>query len=113
MTREHKHVIIYGAFGLLLGAKVVEVILTRSDVGFFDYWLLLIGVTAAVIHYLPTTEHKRTNHERGEQSGDREREQGSEDTLVLRNHTHIKRSPPPRRDAAPLSRRDREADPFV
>ena len=113
MTREHKHIIVYGAFGLLLGAKIVEVLLTRSDTGFFDWWLLLIGICAAIVHYLPVNEQAkreqpREGHDEGT-PGER-----PEDTLVLRNHTHLKRTPPPGRHLEPLNaRRDGSDDPFV
>ncbi|WP_238752263.1 hypothetical protein [Neolewinella maritima] len=86
MTRDLKHVIIYGAFGLLLGAKVVEVLLTRTDTSLLDWWLLIIGVVAAVIHYLPTTKPTAADE--------------PDDTLVLRDPAHLERSRPPERDAA-------------
>ena len=86
MTRDLKHVIIYGAFGLLLGAKIVEVLLTRTDTSLLDWWLLVVGVVAAVIHYLPTAKPTTADE--------------PEDTLVLRDPTHLERSRPPERDPA-------------
>ncbi|MBB4080422.1 hypothetical protein GGR28_003056 [Lewinella aquimaris] len=101
MTREHKHVIIYGAFGLLLGTKIVEVLLTRTDTGIIDWWLLLIGVGAAIVHYLPVNEKS----EPGDDTRKNEPKFGEEeDTLVLRDHSHPQRSGSPRRDAAPVNR---------
>ena len=89
MTRDLKHVIIYGAFGLLLGAKIVEVLLTRTDTSLVDWWLLVIGVVAAVIHYLPTTKPESADE--------------PEDTLVLRDPTHPERSKAPERDPTPAA----------
>lgn len=113
MTREHKHIIVYGAFGLLLGAKIVEVLLTRSDTGLLDWWLLLIGLSAAIVHYLPVSE--QAVEEQPKEGDDQGTPAGKpEDTLVLRNHTHLKRTPLARRDLEPLNaRRDGSDDPFV
>ena len=98
MTRDLKHVIIYGAFGLLLGAKIVEVLLTRTDTSLLDWWLLVIGVVAAVIHYLPTAKPDAADE--------------PEDTLVLRDPTHLERSRTPERDpaAATATGGEREED---
>ncbi|WP_211097060.1 hypothetical protein [Neolewinella litorea] len=98
MTRELKHVVIYGAFGLLLGTKIVEVLLTRTDTGIMDWWLLLIGLGAALVHYLPTRD-KTDEDDPRKQSAEPEEE--DHDTLVLRDHPDLERSGEPRRHPAP------------
>ena len=80
MTRDLKHVIVYGAFGLLLGAKIVEVLLTRTDTSLLDWWLLLIGVVAAVVHYLPTANPNP-------------KDAPAEPPLVLRDPADLERGP--------------------
>ena len=104
MTRDLKHVIVYGAFGLLLGAKIVEVLLTRSDTSLMDWWLLLIGVVAAIVHYLPTDPERPAEKP---QSAD----EAPEETLVLRDPAHPERSAAPtRHPAAAPAGADRERD---
>lgn len=101
MTRDIKHVVIYGAFGLLLGAKIVEVLLTRSDTGIIDWWLLLIGLGAALVHYLPT----RDNTDEDDPPNPSARpEAEDDDTLVLRDHSDLERSDQPARHATPPER---------
>ena len=90
MTRDLKHVIVYGAFGLLLGAKIVEVLLTRTDTSLLDWWLLLVGAVAAVVHYLPTaTEEAKA------QPPDKPHPEDApaEPPLVLRDPADLERGP--------------------
>ena len=101
MTQDLKHIIVYGAFGLLLGTKLVEVLFTRTDTGLMDWWLLLIGVGAAVVHYLPLKD-KTTKDAKRPASSDKRRE--DEDTLVLRDHPDAERGPVHRRDPAAADR---------
>lgn len=98
MTRDLKHVVIYGAFGLLLGAKIVEVLLTRSDTGIMDWWLLLVGLGAAVVHYLPVKEKPRSTPDTPHESKPAAKPE-DDDTLVLRDHPDLER--------------DREPGPYV
>ncbi|PPK85229.1 hypothetical protein CLV84_2121 [Neolewinella xylanilytica] len=105
MTQDLKQIVIYGAFGLLLGAKIVEVLLTRSDTGIIDWWLLLIGVGAAVVHYFPTKAKPQSADAPRQAAFDATRD--DEDTLVLRDHPNAERGSvhrsnpsPPERDAA-------------
>ncbi|MCP9234713.1 hypothetical protein [Lewinella sp. JB7] len=99
MTREHKHVIVYGAFGLLLGAKIVEVLLTRSDTGIIDWWLLLIGLAAAVVHYLPVTE--KSERQNDQHQKEPTADEAASDTLVLRDHPDPERGRKSREYAPP------------
>ncbi|NJB85943.1 hypothetical protein GGR26_001711 [Lewinella marina] len=109
MTRELKHVIVYGAFGLLLGTKIVEVLLTRSDTGIIDWWLLLIGLGAALVHYLPTRDNTPEEDDPPHQSTTPEDE--DHDTLVLRDHPDPERGGQPQRHPAPAPRGAR--DPYL
>jgi hypothetical protein len=84
MKQGTQQIFIYGAFGLFLGAKIVEVLI-NDGVGLFDYWLLGIGLAAAIIHYLPR------KHEATDQKGNHSRPY-EEDTLVLRDHSRFERS---------------------
>lgn len=92
MLASTKQVIIYGAFGLLLGAKIVEVLLT-GGAGLLDWWLLIIGLAAAIVHYLPEQKNAADQPPREHYLTDRE---AGHDTLVLRDH-----SDPERSDRAP------------
>ncbi|WP_173021313.1 hypothetical protein [Lewinella sp. W8] len=87
MKQGIQQILIYGAFGLLLGAKMVEVLI-NDGVGLFDYWLLGIGLAAAIIHYLPK-KHEATDHERSHSQA------YGEDTLVLRDHSRLERGQHP------------------
>ena len=101
MTQDLKHIIVYGAFGLLLGTKIVEVLFTRTDTGLMDWWLLLIGVGAAVVHYLPLKEKTPPDDQRPASSA---APREDEDTLVLRDHPDAERGPLHRRDPATADR---------
>ncbi|WP_198661672.1 hypothetical protein [Lewinella sp. IMCC34183] len=90
MTRELKHVVVYGAFGLLLGAKIVEVLLTRTDTGIMDWWLLLVGLGAAIVHYLPTSE-KQTPAADDPRQAAPEPDAEEPETLVLRDYPDLER----------------------
>lgn len=110
MTRELKHVVIYGAFGLLLGTKIVEVLLTRSDTGLIDWWLLLIGLGAALVHYLPTRDN---SVEDDPSHPTTDPESDDHDTLVLRDHPDLERSGAHRHHAGPAAQQRSPADPFI
>lgn len=88
MKSETKQIIIYGAFGLLLGAKLVDVLFNGG--GLLDWWLLLMGLAAAFIHYLPATQDETTTEQGGQAGGDREHDEA--ETLVLRDHPDPQRS---------------------
>ncbi len=110
MTRDHQHAIVYGAFGLLLGAKIVEVLLSRSDTGFIDWWLLLIGVGAAIVHYLPVTEKSAPADDSRNTAAPSE-DAGDDDTLVLRDHPYPERGRTPGGD--PAAADGDRPDPFL
>jgi hypothetical protein len=100
MTRDVKHAIVYGAFGLLLGAKIVEVIVSRPDVSLIDWWLLLIGIGAAIVHYLPTRDQaaRRDDPNKTQASLPPAAE---DDTLVLRDYPDPERGRADRADPRP------------
>lgn len=88
-----KQTLIYGAFGILLGSKLVEMMTTGGH-SLLDWWVLLLGLGAAIVHYLPAgiknsaSEHdgysaqgRSTNHFHSE----------PEEELVLHNHPHAER----------------------
>gem|GEM_PF-4535482 len=87
MNPATKQIIIYGAFGLLLGAKIIDVLFTGG--GLLDWWVLLMGLAAAVIHYLPVrkNETKEQNHHQASESYD----DSASDALLLRDHPHPER----------------------
>ena len=88
MKPETKQIIIYGAFGLLLGAKLIDVLFNGG--GLIDWWVLLIGLLAAFIHYLPARKDEITK----EQGGTNNQLHAEEETdfLVLGDHPDPKRS---------------------
>ncbi|MFK8161065.1 MAG: hypothetical protein AB8H12_01270 [Lewinella sp.] len=88
MLASTKQIIIYGAFGLLLGAKIVEVLLA-GGAGLLDWWLLIIGLAAAIIHYLPEQKDVANQSPREQRYYEQEPEQ---DALVLRDPTDAERS---------------------
>ncbi|WP_052333897.1 hypothetical protein [Neolewinella persica] len=88
MLASTKQIIIYGAFGLLLGAKIVEVLLA-GGAGLLDWWLLIIGLTAAIVHYLP--EHKDAANKSLREQRHSEQEP-QHDALVLRDPADAERS---------------------
>jgi hypothetical protein len=88
MLASTKQIIIYGAFGLLLGAKIVEVLLA-GGAGLLDWWLLIIGLTAAIIHYLPEQKNAVSQPPRESYFTDRKTDN---DGLVLRDSSDIERN---------------------
>lgn len=86
MKTETKQIIIYGAFGLLLGAKLIDVLFNGG--GLFDWWILLIGLLAAFFHYLPTRKDENTK----EQGGRAATSYNEDETLVLGDHPDPERS---------------------
>ena len=88
MLASTKQIIIYGAFGLLLGAKIVEVLLA-GGAGLLDWWLLIIGLTAAIIHYLPEQKNAASQSSKESYFTDRKIDN---DALVLRDHSDIERN---------------------
>ncbi len=86
MKTETKQIIIYGAFGLLLGAKLIDVLFNGG--GLFDWWVLLIGLLAAFIHYLPARKDEITK----EQGGRAVAGNNEDETLVLGDHPDPERS---------------------
>ena len=115
MTRDLKHVIVYGAFGLLLGAKIVEVLLTRTDTSLLDWWLLLIGVVAAIVHYLPTKEATdKPEVTATTDSKPQPKDAPAEPPLVLRDPADLERGPTAAgHPAASTAGREDERDGFV
>jgi hypothetical protein len=87
MLASTKQIIIYGAFGLLLGAKIVEVLLA-GGAGLLDWWLLIIGLAAAIIHYLPEQKNAASQSSKESYSSDRSIDI---DALVLRDPTDVER----------------------
>ncbi|MGB3800638.1 MAG: hypothetical protein WA952_12560 [Lewinella sp.] len=108
MTQDLKQVIVYGAFGLLLGTKIVEVLFTRTDTGIMDWWLLLIGLGAAAVHYFPTRSKSAPADDSRSERADTRR--NDEETLVLRDHPDTERGPVSRSDANPPAH---STDPFI
>jgi hypothetical protein len=79
MLASTKQIIIYGAFGLLLGAKIVEVLLA-GGAGLLDWWLLIIGLAAAIVHYLPERKDVANQPPREQHYAEQE---PKDDALVL------------------------------
>lgn len=88
MKPETKQIIIYGAFGLLLGAKLIDVLFNGG--GLLDWWILLIGLAAAFIHYLPARKDETTKEQDGRVAADHN--EGEAETLVLGDHPDPERS---------------------
>jgi len=88
MLASTKQVIIYGAFGLLLGAKIVEVLLA-GGAGLLDWWLLIIGLAAAFIHYLPEQKNAPRQPQKEQSFADRKIDH---DALVLRDPSDVERN---------------------
>ena len=86
MTKDTKQIIIYGAFGLLLGAKLTDVLFNGG--GLLDWWLLLLGIAAAIIHYLPVSQDEKRQEQDGQTAGGKD----DNETLVLRDHPDPERS---------------------
>jgi hypothetical protein len=86
MKSEIKQIIIYGAFGLLLGAKLIDVLFNGG--GLLDWWLLLMGLAAAIIHYLPASKDEKKQEQDGQTTGRND----DNETLVLRDHPDPERS---------------------
>jgi hypothetical protein len=88
MLASTKQIIIYGAFGLLLGAKIVEVLLA-GGAGLLDWWLLGIGLAAAIIHYLPEQKNATSQSSQASCAADHANDI---DALVLRDPADVERS---------------------
>ena len=90
MQKNTKQIIIYGAFGLLLGAKIVEVLFI-GGAGLLDWWLLLMGAAAAIVHYLPEkADASSTAQEQGWSA-----ESSTDSPLVLRDYPDTQRGRTP------------------
>jgi hypothetical protein len=101
MLASTKQIIIYGAFGLLLGAKIVEVLLA-GGAGQLDWWLLIIGLAAAIIHYLPERKNAVSQPPKEPYSTNRAIDN---DALVLRDPTDVERNDHPSNYAEGIERR--------